>query len=129
MIISKTSYPVRLPVKWYFVNSPKGKIKNVVIEFDKDFNMLEKLISGFFKSPKILRRPLDDMNSRLWIMMNGENNFENILKEMELIFKERIIPVNERVSAYILKFRDLGLATVVNSSEEIVWNLDSVDFH
>ena len=69
------------------------------------------------------------MNSRLWIMMNGENNFENILKEMELIFKERIIPVNERVSASILKFRDLGLATVVNSSEEIVWNLDSVDFH
>ena len=118
-MMPKGFIPVRLPVLWY-INS-----NNIVtIEYDKKFTRFESLLSKILKSPKILKRPLDNMNSHLWILMDGTNNVENIISKMELLFQEEIIPAEGRIKKSIITFFDLGLITMINKKEEIIWNIE-----
>ena len=86
----------------------------VVITVDKIFGKFETKISDIFKAPKKVRRSLDDMNSKLWLLMDGKNTIEEIMNEMDEEFAEKISPVAERVSKSIAHFLDLGYAEITN---------------
>ena len=117
-MMPKGFIPVRLPVIWY-LNS-----NNIVtIEYDKKFTRFESLLSKMLKSPKTLKRPLDNLNSHLWILMDGSNNIGNIISKMDLFFQEEIIPAEGRINKSIITFLDLGLITMINPGEEINWNI------
>lgn len=120
MLILDNDIPVRLPVKWYYDN-----ISNeIIIEYEKEFSNLELILSKLLKSPRYLKRRLDLMNSRLWLLMDGNNNLKDIIKIMELDFKEQILPSKQRIQASILIFMDLRLSTVVKNAESISWNVE-----
>lgn len=120
MLILDNDIPVRMPVKWYYDN-----ISNeIIIEYEKEFSNLELILSKLLKSPRYLKRRLDLMNSRLWLLMDGNNNFKDIIKIMESDFKEQILPSKQRIQASILIFMDLRLSTVVKNAESISWNVE-----
>lgn len=120
MLILDNDIPVRMPVKWYYDN-----ISNeIIIEYEKEFSNLELILSKLLKSPRYLKRRLDLMNSRLWLLMDGNNNFKDIIKIMESDFKEQILPSKQRIQASILIFMDLRLSTVVKNAESIFWNVE-----
>ena len=114
------SYPIRLPVEWY-TKDPIGKHpdlpgvtgKKVVIVIDKKFNSIEKIIVKLFRNSKILERPLDDMNSLFWELIDGTRTFDEICDIMDSTFHERIAPVYERLEASLTNFINLNLAVVV----------------
>jgi len=114
------SYPIRLPVEWY-TKDPIGKHpdlpgvtgKKVVIVIDKKFNSIEKIIVKLFRNSKILERPLDDMNSLFWELIDGTRTFDEICDIMDSTFHERIAPVSERLEASLTNFINLNLAVVV----------------
>jgi hypothetical protein len=114
-MMPKTLVPIRLPVIWYI--NPDN---TVTIEYDKKFSRFESLLSNILKSPKILKRPLDKLNSQLWILMDGTNNIGNLVSKMESLFQEEIIPAENRIN----KFLDLGLITIITTREEITWNTE-----
>ena len=120
MLILDNDIPVRLPVKWYYDN-----ISNeIIIEYEKEFSNLELILSKLLKSPRYLKRRLDLMNSRLWLLMDGSNNFKDIIKIMESDFKEQILPSKQRIKSSILIFMDLRLSTVVKNTESVSWNVE-----
>ncbi|MCP2503362.1 MAG: hypothetical protein NLN66_04805 [Candidatus Thalassarchaeaceae archaeon] len=114
------SYPIRLPVEWYTKN-PVGKHpeisgitgKKIVIVIDKKFSFFEKIIVKLFRGPKTLERPLDDMNSLFWELMDGTRTFDEICDIMDNTFHERIAPVSERLEASLTNFINLNLAVLV----------------
>jgi hypothetical protein len=114
------SYPIRLPVEWYTKN-PVGKHpeisgvtgKKIVIVIDKKFSFFEKLMVKLFRGPKTLERPLDDMNSLFWELMDGTRTFDEICNIMDNTFHERIAPVSERLEASLTNFINLNLAVLV----------------
>jgi hypothetical protein len=114
------SYPIRLPVEWYTKN-PVGKHpeisgvtgKKIVIVIDKKFSFFEKLMVKLFRGPKTLERPLDDMNSLFWELMDGTRTFDEICDIMDNTFHERIAPVSERLEASLTNFINLNLAVLV----------------
>ena len=114
------SYPIRLPVEWYTKN-PVGKHpeisgitgKKIVIVIDKKFSFFEKMIVELFRGPKTLERPLDDMNSLFWELMDGTRTFDEICDIMDDTFHERIAPVSERLEASLTNFINLNLAVLV----------------
>lgn len=114
------SYPIRLPVEWYTMN-PVGKHpeisgitgKKIVIVIDKKFSFFEKIIVKLFRGPKTLERPLDDMNSLFWELMDGTRTFDEICDIMDNTFHERIAPVSERLEASLTNFINLNLAVLV----------------
>ena len=126
MLIPDDKMPVRLPVKWYFDN----KLSNIIIiEYEKKFSKIESLLSKLLKSPTSVKRTLDIMNSRLWLLMDGNNNFSDIIDMMESEFKEEIIPSKQRITTSIMNFIELGLVTLLTNSEEICWNIDCFKNH
>ena len=119
-MINGQSYPIRLPVEWYTKN-PVGKHpeisgitgKKIVIVIDKKFSFFEKMIVELFRGPKTLERPLDDMNSLFWELMDGTRTFDEICNIMDNTFHERIAPVSERLEASLTNFINLNLAVLV----------------
>ena len=124
MLIPNDKIPVRLPVKWYFDNN----IPNIIIiEYKKKFSKIESLLSKLLKSPISLKRTLDVMNSRLWLLMDGNNSFGDIIDMMESEFKEEIIPSKQRITTSIMNFIELRLVTLLTNSEEIYWSIESYE--
>ena len=83
--------------------------KQVVIVINKDFNRLEKLLASFTRAPKVLRRPLDRLNSALWNLIDGNRTLLQIIQIMEDCYEEEIIPARQRCSASISKLIELNL--------------------
>jgi len=113
-------YPVRLPVYWGRRGEagPHPEIegitgRQVVIGIEKKFRRIERFMARLFKAPKMLRRPLDDINSLLWELMNGRNNFGEICKFLDETFHERISPVVDRCALAVEQFKRLGLAVML----------------
>ena len=85
-MINGDSYPTRLPVEWY-TKEPIGKHPDlpgvtgmiVTIVIEKKFNFLEKIFANLFRAPKKLERPLDDMNSLFWELMDGSRTFLSLI--------------------------------------------------
>tara|TARA_B100002051_G_C16606878_1_gene571055 strand:- start:321 stop:698 length:378 start_codon:yes stop_codon:yes gene_type:complete len=115
------NYPVRAQISWYF---KENKFVSIIIE--KKFNKIERIIAKLTKAPKFLTRNLDDMNSRLWILMDGSNNLKEIIEIMDSEFKERIYPTAERVILSIENFLELGLVHLISNSDEVSWTIDPI---
>ncbi len=111
------SFPTRAPVYWEVVESGQ-----VVIMHEKSLSGLELLLSNLMRAPKSIHRTLDEMNSMLWTLMDGNNNLAEIVVRMDLAFAEKISPVNERVALSIRSFLDLGLAVIIVQPEELEWD-------
>ena len=126
MLIPDDKMPVRLPVKWYFDNK---KPNIIIIEYEKRFSKIESLLSKLLKSPTSVKRTLDIMNSRLWLLMDGNNSFRDIIDMMESEFKEEIIPSKQRITTSMMNFIELGLVTLLTNSDEICWNIESFKNH
>lgn len=121
MLIPDDKIPVRLPVKWYFDDN----IPNIIIiEYEKKFSKIESFLSKLLKSPTSVKRTLDVMNSRLWLLMDGNNNFSDIIDMMESEFKEDIIPSKQRITTSIMNFIELRLVTLLTKSEELCWSIE-----
>ena len=121
MLIPDGKIPVRLPVKWYFDNNASNII---IIEYEKKFSKIESFLSKLLKSPTSVKRTLDVMNSRLWLLMDGRNSFSDIIDMMESEFKEEIIPSKQRITTSVMNFIELRLVTLLANSEEIYWNIE-----
>ena len=106
-------FPVRMEVDWEELGSGK-----IVIVVKKDLSSVEEKVANFLGAPKTVRRPLDEMNSKLWLLMDGRMSVDQIVSEMDSIFRERIAPVNERVNRSIADFVNLGLVELrLNGSD------------
>ncbi len=121
MLIPDGKIPVRLPVKWYFDNNASNII---IIEYEKKFSKIESFLSKLLKSPTSVKRTLDVMNSRLWLLMDGNNSFSDIIDMMESEFKEEIIPSKQRITTSVMNFIELRLVTLLANPEEIYWNIE-----
>ncbi len=90
----------------------------VVITVDKILGKFETKISDIFNAPKKVRRKLDDMNSKLWLLMDGTNTIAEIMSAMDDEFNEKISPVTERVSKSIAHFLNLGYVEITNINNQ-----------
>ena len=119
MQISDDSYPTRAPV-WWGRRGPSGPHpdstgatgRQVVIRLPKSLSGIEAFLSRILRAPKEVRRPMDDMNSVLWELMDGTIQFREICRLMDATFHERIAPVDERLRASVNLLVSDGLAIV-----------------
>ena len=102
--------PIRVEIEWR--HSESG---NVIIFQKKKLSRIEEKIANILNAPKKVKRKLDEMNSKLWLLMDGCNTLLEIVNEMENTFSEQIIPANERVIKSIENFVNLGLVRIVKS--------------
>ncbi len=100
-------YPDRQGIEW--ITTTSG---NIEIIMKKDLNWFEKKVAYFIGAPTIVRRPLDEMNSKLWTLMDGTRTLDQIIIEMDQIFKENIAPVTDRVTRSIAIFVESGLVSL-----------------
>ena len=120
-MINGNSFPIRLPVNWY-TKEPIGKHpdlpgitgKRVIIVIEKKFNLFEKIFAKLFKAPEKLERPLDDMNSLFWELIDGSRTFDEICDIMDNTFHERIAPVSERLNSSLINLINLNLAIIID---------------
>ena len=117
--IGTNSIPVRVPCLWEHgisYNTPNGILedygisdKQVVIIIQKDFNRFEWLLARLTGAPRLLRRPLDRLNSGLWDLIDGNRTLSEIIQIMEHCYEEEIIPARQRCSASISKLIELNV--------------------
>ena len=107
-------FPVRMEVDWEELGSGK-----IVIVVKKDLSSVEEKVANFLGAPKTVRRPLDEMNSKLWLLMDGKMSVDQIVSEMDIVFREKIAPVNERVNRSIADFVNLGLVELRMNGSDI----------
>jgi len=113
------SIPIRVPCLWEYGNSydtPNRTLddhgisdKQVVIFIKKEFNRLELFVARITRAPRLLRRPLDKLNSALWDLIDGNRTLLQIIQIMEDCYEEEIIPARQRCSASISKLIELNL--------------------
>ena len=117
--IRTSSIPNRVPCLWEYgisYDTPNRTLedygiadKQVVIVIHKDFNRFEWLIARLTGAPRLLRRPLDRLNSALWDLIDGNRTLSEIIQIMEDCYEEEIIPARQRCSASISKLMELHL--------------------
>ena len=107
-------FPVRMEVDWEELGSGK-----IVIVVKKDLSSVEEKVANFLGAPKTVRRPLDEMNSKLWLLMDGKMSVDQIVSEMDRVFHEKIAPANERVNRSIADFVNLGLVELMINGSDI----------
>ena len=78
------------------------------------------------RAPSQLKRPLDDLNSMLWELMDGSRTKSEITEILEQTFHERMIPASHRVAMSIQEMIDLGLVIPLPGKFRGQWNIDPV---
>ena len=111
-------FPVRCQVEWKTLES--GCIE---ITLDKNLSKIEAKMASILGAPTFVRRPMDRMNSALWILMDGSRDVRAIIKEMDAQFDEAISPVDERVSNSIAQFVELGLVSLTRMKGDFDWDI------
>ena len=66
---------------------------------------------------------MDDMNSVLWELMDGTNEFNEICQLMDMTFHERITPVDERLRASVNQLASDGLVIIRQTPFKGEWNI------
>jgi hypothetical protein len=90
-----TSYPARNKVKWVLED------EKVVLIYPKDFSKIENWLHKRIGGPDMIRRPLDEIGSRIWMMCDGKHTIQEICTELDEIYHEDIEPVLDRVSKFL----------------------------
>lgn len=132
MLIADETFPTRAPV-WWGRRGPAGPHpersgvtgRQIVIRISKTLSGFEALLSRILRAPNEVRRPMDDMNSVLWELMDGTNQFREICLLMDATFHERIAPVDERLQASLNQLVSDGLAIVRHTPFKGEWNISS----
>ena len=99
-----TFFPVRAEVGW-----EESGPEQVVIIINKELSSLEERVANFLGAPKSVRRPMDEMNSKPWMLMDGKMTVNQLVAELDRIFAEKIAPAPERVNRSIADFVKMGL--------------------
>ena len=113
-------FPVRCQVEWKTLES--GCIE---ITLDKKLSRIEEKVVRILGAPTFVRRPMDKMNSALWVLMDGSRNVRTIIEEMDAQFDEAISPVSERVNNSIAQFVELGLVSLTRLKGDFDWDIGS----
>ena len=111
-------FPVRCQVEWKTLES--GCIE---VTLDKDLTKIEAKVARILGAPTFVRRPMDKMNSALWVLMDGTRNVRAIVEELDAQFNEAISPVEERVSNSIAQFVELGLVSLTRMKNDFDWDI------
>ena len=111
-------FPVRCQVEWTILES--GCIE---ITLDKNLSKIEEKVARIMGDPTFVRRPMDKMNSALWVLMDGTRNVRAIVEELDAQFNEAISPVEERVSNSIAQFVELGLVSLTRMKNDFDWDI------
>ncbi len=111
-------FPVRRQVEWTILES--GFIE---ITLDKKLSKIEERVARIVGAPMFVRRPMDEMNSALWLLMDGTRNVREIIGEMDAQFDETISPVDERVSNSIAMFVEIGLVSLTAMKDDYDWDI------
>ena len=119
MMIAVDSYPTRAPV-WWARRGPAGPHpegtettgRQVLIRIPKSLSGIEAVLSRLLRAPSEISRPMDDMNSVLWELMDGTLQLAEISRLMDATFHERIAPADERITASIGKLVSDGLVVI-----------------
>ncbi len=90
-----TSYPVRNKVKWVLEDD------RVVLIYPKDFSKFETWLHKRIGGPDMIRRPLDEIGTHIWMMCDGKHTIQDICTELDEIYHEDIEPVLDRVSKFL----------------------------
>ena len=122
------AYPVRLPVWWArrgsvgpHPNLPGITGRFIVMRHAKKFGRFERILAKIFRAPPELRRPLDDMNSLVWELCNGQRTFDEICEVLDSTFHERIAPVEERTTASMNRMVQLGYIGLLREPFDNRW--------
>ena len=113
-------FPVRRQVEWTTLES--GCIEIIL---DKNLSKIEEKVARILGAPTFVRRPMDKMNSALWMLMDGTRNVRTIIEEMDAQFDEAISPVSERVNNSIAQFVELGLVSLTRMKGDFDWDIES----
>tara|TARA_B100000424_G_scaffold27213_1_gene18922 strand:+ start:3157 stop:3516 length:360 start_codon:yes stop_codon:yes gene_type:complete len=113
-------FPVRRQVKWS--TNESGCIEIIL---DKNLSKIEAKVARILGAPTFVRRPMDKMNSALWMLMDGTRNVRTIVEEMDAKFDEAISPVSERVNNSIAQFVELGLVSLTRMKGDFDWDIGS----
>ena len=111
-------FPVRCQVDWTTLES--GCIE---ISLDKNLTKIEAKMARILGAPTFVRRPMDKMNSALWVLMDGTRSVRAIIEEMDAQFNETISPVDERVSNSSAQFVELGLVSLTRMKDDFDWDI------
>ncbi len=98
----------------------------VIIVHEKNYSRIEGILAKVMRAPSQLKRPLDDLNSMLWELMDGSRTKSEIADILEQTFHERMIPASYRVAMSIQEMIDLGLVIPLPSQFRGQWNIDAV---
>lgn len=88
-------YPVRNRVKWITEND------RITLIYPKDFSKFETWLHKRLGGPDMIRRPLDDKGSKIWLMCDGNHTIEEICTELDEQYHEEIEPVLDRVWKFL----------------------------
>ena len=111
-------FPVRCQVEWKTLES--GCIE---VTLDKNLTKIEAKVARILGAPTFVRRPMDKMNSALWVLMDGTRNVRAIVEELDAQFNEAISPVEERVSNSIAQVVELGLVSLTRMKNDFDWDI------
>lgn len=100
------AYPIRNDVKWQKENGV------VIITFKKNFTRFERFLSKYLKGPEDIRLRLDECGTRIWELCDGNHAIKDILLMMDKEFKEKIEPVDKRVSGFLEILLKRGLISL-----------------
>ncbi len=96
-------YPIRRPVKWELVD------EKVVLIYPKNFTKFETWLHKRIGGPDKIKRPLDEVGSKIWLMCDGKHSIEYICTELYEQYREELEPVLERVWKFLEVLLKLNL--------------------
>ena len=96
-------YPVRNKVTW------EDNSGNVVLIYPKNFTKFESWLHKKIGGPDMIRRPLDEVGSKIWLMCDGKHNISTICAELDEQYHEEIEPVLDRVVKFLEILLSLNL--------------------
>lgn len=96
-------YPIRNLLHWEIRDGI------AVITYKKEFRAFERFLYKRIGGSKYIRRPLDEMGTRIWLLCDGRRDLAEICGIMDMEFKERIEPVFKRVWGLIEILIRIGL--------------------
>jgi Coenzyme PQQ synthesis protein D (PqqD) len=80
------------------VMEENGKVSVLIPRFTN--KILVKTISPMLKSP-FVKTMFDEFGSQVWLEIDGKNKVEDISKNLQQKFGERIDPVEERLTRFL----------------------------
>lgn len=96
-------YPRRNPVRWEMRN------KKIVVTYRKNLSFFESFLQRRLGGSLHIRRPLDELGSRMWMLCDGRHSLAEMIGIMSRDYHERIEPPQERVWAFIEVLLNTGL--------------------